>query len=73
MLPREQLYADKFMFAKDSVIPINALDLISELKAQEQLARDLQKVQAQLDYWRDKAQRLELEMACYGRHYDIRA
>jgi hypothetical protein len=73
MLPREQLYADKFMFAKDSVIPINALDLISELKAQEHLARDLQKVQAQLDYWRDKAQRLELEMACYGRHYDIRA
>jgi hypothetical protein len=73
MLPREQLYADKFMFAKDSVIPINALDLISELKVQEQLARDLQKVQAQLDYWRDKAQRLELEMACYGRHYDIRA
>ena len=73
MLPREQLYADKFMFAKDSVIPINALDLISELKVQEQLARDLQKAQAQLDYWRDKAQRLELEMACYGRHYDIKA
>lgn len=37
---REQLYADKMFFSPDSVVPINALHLIEELKKQEQLERE---------------------------------
>jgi hypothetical protein len=68
---RKQLYDDKHFFDRDSTIPINALDLISELLLQEQLARDLQKAQEQTAFWMAKAQRLEY--INLGVHYDIRS
>jgi len=83
---RNQLYADKHFFDRDSTIPINALDLISELLLQEQLIRELQKAtatqerlvsdlrkaQEQAAYWMAKAQRLT-QTQNLGVYYDIRS
>lgn len=38
-LDRKQLFADKMVFNRDSIIPINALQLIDELIEQERLER----------------------------------
>lgn len=39
-LNRKQLFADKMYFNKESLIPVNALQLIDELVEQERLERD---------------------------------
>lgn len=38
-LDRKQLFADKMFFNRDSIIPVNALQLIDELIEQERLER----------------------------------
>lgn len=38
-LNRKQLFADKMVFNRDSIIPINALQLIDELIEQERIER----------------------------------
>ena len=38
-LDRKQLFADKMVFNRDSIIPVNALQLIDELIEQERLER----------------------------------
>ncbi len=38
-LNRKQLFADKMVFNRDSIIPVNALQLIDELIEQERLER----------------------------------
>ena len=70
---REQLYADKMFFNADSMVPINALHLIEELKKQESLERE----NAQL---KNRIETLEAIVAYYKAstintscRYDIRS
>lgn len=45
---RRQLFADKFAFNKDSIIPVNALSLIDELVEQERLTAENAKLRERI-------------------------
>jgi hypothetical protein len=49
MHTRKRLFEDKFLFKDDTMVAVNALDLLTELSKQELLEAQLKQLQAKYD------------------------
>lgn len=71
-LNRKQLFADKMVFNEDSIIPVNALQLIDELLEQERLERINKRLVERVELLEFQLENARQALNCQNhKYYDI--